>query len=155
MARASSAARVAPSVRLWPAALALAALGAAGCSRECCTVDSEPIPVSRAPLGQGSAPGAMLARAQAPGGGASFSMVVDTASPVTILVAPATTGTLRIMQRGFDLLDGSDPAPTTARVRARFRDLGLFTLPLGPVGSPTALPPAGVIGGGLVLALTP
>ncbi len=123
MARASSAARVAPSVRLWPAALALAALGAAGCSRECCTVDSEPIPVSRAPLGQGSAPGAMLARAQAPGGGASFSMVVDTASPVTILVAPATTGTLRIMQRGFDLLDGSDPAPDPARVRARFRFL--------------------------------
>src|SRR5258708_3851520 len=127
MARSSSAALVAPSARLWLAALALVALGAAGCGRDCCTVDSEPIPASRAD----AAPSWMAA---------------DTPSPVTILEAPATTGALRITQRGFDLLDGSDPAPTPARVRARFRDLGLFTLPLGPVGSPTTLP-GGVIGG--------
>jgi len=92
VARSSCPTLVVPSALAWLAALVLAVPGAAGCRRECCTVDSEPIFVSRAPLGQGVAPGALLARAQPPGGGAPFSMVVDTGSPVTILAAPAVTG---------------------------------------------------------------
>jgi hypothetical protein len=144
-----------------PSIAALVALGlasvlvlaAAGCGEDCCTVDSEPIPVGRAPLGQGTAAGALLARAQPPGGGTPFDMVVDTASPVTILAAPPKTGTLQIQTRGFDLLDGSTPAPNPARVRARFRDLGLFALPLGPVGD-TATVVGGVIGGDLMHAFS-
>jgi hypothetical protein len=153
MARSSSSTLVASSALACAAVLALAAPSSGGCGQDCCVVDQEPIPVSRAPLGQGPAPGALLARAQPPGGGTAFSMVVDTASPVTILASPATTGTLEITQRGFDLLDGSDPAPATARVRARFRDLGLFTLPLGPVGGATTLP-GGVVGGDLLRAFS-
>jgi hypothetical protein len=153
MARSSSPTLGAPSVIAGLAALALAIPGATGCSRECCSVDSEPIPVSRAPLGQGLAPGALLARAQPPGGGAPFSMVVDTASPVTILAAPPATGALEISQSGFDLLDGTEPAPNPPRVRARFRDLGLFALPLGAVGSPATVP-GGVIGGDLLHAFS-
>ncbi|HVU51962.1 MAG TPA: hypothetical protein VHL80_14795 [Polyangia bacterium] len=128
-------------------------LGLAGCSGSCCTVDSEPIPVGRAPLGVGTGAGALLARAQPPGGGGAFDMVVDTSSPVTIIAPPATTapatGTLQIQTRGFDLLDGNTPT----NVRARFRDLGLFALPLGPVGA-AALVPGGVMGGDLMHAFS-
>ncbi len=147
MARPRKSARLA----LAAAVSALAALGAAGCGEDCCTVDSQPIPVGRAPLGQGTAPGALLARAQPPGGGTPFDMVVDTGSPVTILAPPAPqTGPVVIQQRGFDLLDGTAPL-TDPRVRARFRDLGLFTLPLGPVGDAATLP-RGVMGGDLMHA---
>ena len=148
MARPRKSARVA----LAAAVSVLAALGAAGCGQDCCTVDSEPIPVGRAPLGQGTASGALLARAQPPGGGPAFDMVVDTASPVTILAAAPQAGPVVIQQRGFDLLDGSTPA-TDPRVRARFRDLGLFTLPLGPVGDAATLP-RGVMGGDLMHAFS-
>jgi hypothetical protein len=127
----------------------VAAFGATGCGQECCTVDSFPIPVARAPLGQGATPGAMLASAQPPGGGTRFSMVVDTASPVTILAGPAS-GTLEIQQRGFDLLDATVTDP---QVRARFRDIGLFQLPLGPVGD-AATVPGGVVGGDLMHAFS-
>jgi hypothetical protein len=143
-----------PSIHALVALTSLAlAAGEAGCDQDCCSFDSEPIPVSRAPLGQGAALGALLARAQPPGGGTPFPMVVDTASPVTILAGPATTGTLEITQRGFDLLDGTDPAPNPARVRARFRALGLFTLPLGPVGDAATLP-GGVMGGDMLRAFS-
>ena len=125
----------------------------AGCGQDCCTVDSMPIPVGRAPLGQGTASGALLARAQLPGGGPAFDMVVDTASPVTILASPPQAGTIVIQQRGFDLIDGSTPALIPARVRARFRDLGLFALPLGPVGDEATLP-QGVMGGDLMHAFS-
>ena len=135
-----------------PGALALTALGA-GCAPPCCTVDSEPIPVSRAPLGQGTAPGALLALAQPPGGGAPFSMVIDTASPVTILAAPPKSGQLEIETGGFDLLDGSDPSAVPPIVRARFRNLGTFSLPLGPVGDATT-PAGGVLGGDLMHAFS-
>jgi hypothetical protein len=133
------------------AALALIgglALGAAGCAAPCCEVDQEPIPVARAPLGITDAPGGLLALARPENGGAQFNMVVDTGSPVTILAGPAPQGTIEIQQLGFDLLDASSalmPMP----VRARFRNIGLFTLPIGPVGS-TATMPGGVLGGDLM-----
>jgi hypothetical protein len=143
-------------------ALGAAGLGAAGCGQSCCTVDSEPIPVNRAPLG-GPAPGAgagaaapasgaLLARAQLQGSVDPFDMVVDTASPVTILNAPAATGTLQIQQRGFDVLDASAPLDEP-RVRARFRNIGLFALPLGPVGD-LVTAPKGILGGDLMHAFS-
>jgi hypothetical protein len=128
-------------------------LGLAGCGQACCTVDSQPIPVGRAPLGVGPGAGALLARAQPAGGGTPFDMVVDTSSPVTIIAPPATappaSGTLQIQTRGFDLLDGKTPM----NVRARFRDLGLFSLSLGPVGV-AGMVPGGVIGGDLMHAFS-
>jgi hypothetical protein len=136
-----------------PALVALGLSGtlafAAGCGEPCCTVDSQPIAVGRAPVGQGPGAGALLASAQPAGGGAAFNMVVDTSSPVTIIGAPPATGTLQIQTRGFDLLDVNDPAS----VRARFRDLGLFALPLGPVGA-VGTPAGGVIGGDLMHAFS-
>jgi hypothetical protein len=137
-------------------AAALAAAVAAGCGQDCCTVDSEPIPVTRAPLGQVAGPGAVLAHARPPGGdpASAYQMVVDTGSPVTIIGGPPQTGTLQIEQGGFDLLDGTQPldAPQP-HVRARFRNLGVFTLPLGTVGD-TATPVGGVIGGDLLHAFS-
>ena len=62
--------------------------GAAGCGADCCQVDSLPIPLGRAPRGDGVADGALVARAAEPGG-TPFSMVVDTASPITILAGDA------------------------------------------------------------------
>jgi hypothetical protein len=126
-----------------------AALGAGGCGEPCCQVDSEPILVARAPLGQGAAPGAMLARARLPNAGPPFfDMVIDTASPLTILAGATPTGTLEIQTGGFDLLAANRPDSDPA-VRARFRGLGLFQLPLGPVGD-VATVPKGVMGGDLL-----
>jgi hypothetical protein len=136
-------------------ACVLAAL-AGGCSDDYFTVDQQPIPVTRAPLGDGTSQGALLASAQPPGGGTAFSMVVDTGSPVTIIGATSPgSGTLTIAQRGFDLLDPTWPAPQNEPqpVRARFRDLGLFSLQLGPVGSAATLP-GGVLGGDLMRAFS-
>jgi hypothetical protein len=127
----------------------VAALGAGGCSKECCTVDSEPIFVGRAPLGQAALPGGLLASAQPPGGGARFSMVVDTASPVTILAGPPSAS-LEIKQGGFDLLDST---VADAHVRAQFRGIGLFELPLGAVGDAATMP-GGVVGGDLMHAFS-
>lgn len=149
MARGGSGARAA---LCW--VLGLAALGAGACSDNCCTVDSEPVPVSRAPLGGPNAgAGAILARARPQGGGAPFSMVVDTGSSVTILGAPPPRGGLRIQNTGFDLLDGGDPAPSTPRVRGRFRNLGIFEFPLGPVGDEVTMP-GGVLGGDILHAFS-
>jgi hypothetical protein len=133
------------------AAVVVAFLGAAGCDDDCCTIDSMPIPVTRAPLGDGAGFGAMLGLAQPPGGGASFPMVIDTGSPVTILAGTAAAGTLEPTTRGFDLLDATAAKPIP--VRARFRGLELFTLPLGPVGD-AATAPGGVLGGDLLHAFS-
>jgi hypothetical protein len=122
-------------------------LGTGGCGQECCTVDSEPITLGRAPLGTGVGAGGLVARAQLAGSTTPFDMVVDTGSPVTILAGPAPQGSIEIQQGGFDLLDGND------RVRARFRNLGLFSLPLGPVGDATEVP-RGVLGGDLLHAFS-
>ncbi len=132
---------------------ALAGAAALGCSDDYFAIDQQPIPVTRAPLGDGTTQGALLALAQPPGGGTAFSMVVDTGSPVTIIGATSPgSGTLTIAQRGFDLLDATWPAMQKP-VRARFRDLGLFSLQLGPVGS-AATVPGGVLGGDLMRAFS-
>ena len=131
---------------------ALAGTAALGCGDNNLTVDQQPIPLTRAPLGDGTAGGALLALARLPGGGAPFSMVVDTGSPVTIIGATSPgSGTLTIAQRGFDLLDATATAPQP--VRARFRDLGLFSLQLGAVGSAATIP-GGVLGGDLLRAFS-
>jgi hypothetical protein len=136
------------TTRLALGVAAVAALGVGGCAKECCTVDSEPIFVGRAPLGQAALPGGLLASAQLPGG-APFSMVVDTASPVTILAGPPSAS-LEIKQGAFDLLDSRFTVP---HVRAQFRDIGLFELPLAAVGDAATMP-KGVVGGDLMHAFS-
>jgi hypothetical protein len=135
---------------------ALAALGVAtlgtGCGADCCAVDSLPIPVTRAPRGDGMSGGAVLARARLTDGAtpsATFPMVIDTGSPVTVLAGPVAGGTLTPGSHSFELLDALAPDPNRAPVRARFRNIGLFTLPLGPVGD-AATRPGGVFGGDLL-----
>jgi hypothetical protein len=130
----------------------------AGCGSDCCTIDSQPIPVARAPLGAIAGAGALLAHARLPGTGTRFDMVVDTSSPVTILDpailgAPAATGTLQIQQQGFDLLGGVVTATGDPAIRARFRGIGLFELPLGAVGA-AGMMPGGVLGGDLMHAFS-
>jgi len=121
-----------------------------GCSQDCCTVDSFPIALDRAPLGNGVATGgALLASAAAPGAPATqtFPMVVDTGSPLTILSGPAASK-LQTMQGGFDLFDSG--GAVNAPLRGRFRNLDLFQLPLQPVGDAT-LVPQGILGANLLL----
>jgi hypothetical protein len=136
------------------AVLGVAGIAAIGCDQECCTIDSLPIPLRRAPLGGGvTGDGALVAMAKAPsiGGGQPFQMLVDTASPITILSAPAGGGTPSPTPHAFELLDATadataaDPAP----VRARFQGIGVFTFPLGPAGDAATLP-LGVLGGDLL-----
>jgi hypothetical protein len=129
---------------LWTGALA-------GCSEDCCTVDSFPIALDRAALGDGVATGgALLAVASAPDapGRPTFPMVVDTGSPVTILAGPAG-GDLQTMQSGFDLFDGGDLSPPLP-LRARFRNLDVLQLPLQPVGDAAAMTPGGILGADLM-----
>lgn len=115
----------------------------AGCGSDCCTVDSLPIALGRAPRGDGVAEGGLLARAILPGGEA-FQMVVDTASPVTILAGnPAGTPTPQSIS--FDLLDATSTAASPP-VRARFRGIGAFDLPLGSQGN-AATAVGGLLGG--------
>jgi hypothetical protein len=120
-----------------------------GCGQDCCTVDSFPIALGRAPLGDAiSTGGALLATAGAPDApaGQTFPMVVDTGSPLTILSGPAASS-LATVQGGFDVFDagGASPPP----LRAIFRDLDLLQLPLSPVGDATAVP-RGILGADLL-----
>jgi hypothetical protein len=139
---------------------------AAGCSQNCCTVDSYPIPLGRAPLGAplvdaggeaGLAPGpdggALLALAALPATpGATFPMVVDTGSPFTLLAGPASA-TSQTSQASWNLyswgvLPPGCAAPTAEcrpPLRATFRGLDTFELPLQPAGDPS-LVPGGVLG---------
>ena len=132
------------------AGVGLLAASLSGCSQDCCTVDSFPIVLDRAPLGNGVATGgALLATAgppDAPVGQTFGNMVVDTGSPITILSGPAASA-LQTMQGGFDLFDGGD---LTHGLRARFRNLDLFQLPLQPVGDSTRIP-QWILGGNLLL----
>jgi hypothetical protein len=136
---------------------------AAGCSQSCCTVDSYPIPLGRAPLGApppdggaeaGIAPGpdggALLALAGLPVvPGVTFPMVVDTGSPFTLL-AGAASATSRTSQESWNLYSwGVLPPGCTAPgqgcqppLRASFRGLDTFELPLQPVGDPSSVPGA-------------
>jgi hypothetical protein len=134
--------------------LGASGLVGAGCGQECCTIDSLPIPLRRAPLGGGVAgDGALLAMARLPGGvgGQPFAMLVDTASPITILAAPTAGGTPSPTPRAFEILDGTAADP--ALVRARFQGIGVFTFPLGPAGD-AATVLGGVLGGDLLRAFS-
>jgi hypothetical protein len=142
-------------------ALALAALGQGGCQGDCCTVDSFPILLGRAPsgapavsvdggAGDGSAlpdAGALWVQAGLPGQGPSLEMVVDTASPVTILGA-ASGGALQTSSAGFDLYSTATGL-STVPLRASFRGWDVLSLPLSPVGDGSLLP-GGVLGGDLL-----
>jgi hypothetical protein len=133
-------------------AAGLAGAAAAGCGGDCCTVDSLPIPMTRAPVSVGGAAGgALVALASSPAvaGGAPFAMVVDTASPVTVLSGAVgdTSGALHLEHRSFDLLDATAPAPQP--LRASFHDIGLLDFPLNPAGDPGTVP-LGVLGGDLL-----
>jgi hypothetical protein len=132
--------------------VALGAAAGAGCTEECCTIDSLPIRLARAPLMDGSAAaGALLAVAQS-GAADQFLMVLDSGSPITVLASPAGSGASNVEHRDFDLRDalsGQDPAP----LRAEFRDIALLELPLGPVGA-AATQPLGIFGGDLAQAFS-
>jgi hypothetical protein len=135
---------------VWLAGAGLWVAFGSGCAEDCCDVDSYPIALDRAPLGNGVATGgALLALASVPDAptGQTFPMVVDTGSPVTILAGSAG-GDLQTTQGGFDLYDGGGLAPPP--LRARFRDLDLLTLPLQPVGDATVTP-GGILGANLLL----
>jgi len=138
------------------AALLVAAGAVAGCSGDCCTIDSFPIVLNWAPLGAGTGgqPGGLLAWAQSPtlNGGAPFQMSVDTASPLTVSNGSAD-GSPETVSRSFDIL-GQPTAdilgqPTVYPVRARFRHIDMLPVPLGTVGDATTQP-AAVLGGDLM-----
>ena len=130
--------------------------GAAGCQDDCCNVDSFPIPLGRAPSGAPPLPsaidagadaaslpeaGALWALAGLPGGDTNLKMIVDTASPITLLAGPSA-GALQTTLTGFDLYGaGLSPAP----LRAQFRNWDVLTLPLSGVGD-GSLVPDGVLG---------
>jgi hypothetical protein len=140
-----------------------AALGAAGCQQDCCTLDSFPIVLGRAPSGvppldagyDGGADAAplpdggalwALAALPSPSGQVSgtFQMVVDTASPFTVagsgLGAPTQTATVN-----FDLYGDEPKLPR----RALFRGWDVLPVPLGPIGDGSVVP-GGVLGGDLL-----
>jgi hypothetical protein len=140
---------------------AVALVAASGCSEDCCTIDSFPIGIARAPLGApgtpaGTASGGFLATATADSvaGGAPFPMLVDTGSPVTILneSGNATRGGLSVERRAFDLLDALITAPQPP-VRARFKNVAVLDLPLTGVGDMATMP-LGVVGADLLRAFS-
>ncbi len=142
------------------AGFAAAVPGAAGCSQSCCTVDSYPIPLARAPLGApslGAGPdaglppgpdgGALIALAGPPGAadGGTFQMVIDTGSPFTLLAGPSG-GAAQTTQASWNLYGAG---LSTTPLRATFRGWDVFHLPLQPVGDPSLLP-GGVLGADLL-----
>jgi hypothetical protein len=136
------------AIRLTVAAVCAVAL--AGCDDDCCTPDSFPIALERAPLGNGVAGGgALLALTTAPDAppDSALPMVVDTGTPVVILAEPAA-GNLQTTSGGFDLYDASGFLPLP--LRARFRGIDVLSLPLHPVGDPTTTP-SGIVGNNLLL----
>ncbi len=142
------------------------ASGAGGCTEDCCTVDSFPIALTRAPLGapplptaslgDGGAPpggGALVALAGLPGAPANqlFSMVIDTGSPFTILAGP-TAANPQTNAAGWNLYQAGAPlSPMTMLppLRATFRGWDVIGVPLYPAGDPTSLP-LGVLGADLL-----
>jgi hypothetical protein len=132
-------------------AAALCAVTLGGCDDDCCTLDSFPIALDRAPLGNGVAGGgALLALAVATGATPDLTseMVVDTGTPVVIL-GTAAAGDLQTAAGGFDLFD-ADSALMPPPLRARFRGIDVLSLPLHPVGDPT-MTPMGILGNNLLL----
>jgi hypothetical protein len=128
--------------REWAAAAGLAtALGlvsAAGCGEPCCTVDTYPIPLSRAAAGE------LLASFEAPQGPTPG--LVDTGSPVSFWAASEELGPARVVRRDLTLL--GSPAPLSpAPVRARLHDVLTIEAPLGTVGTDAQpLAPLAVLG---------
>jgi hypothetical protein len=113
----------------------LAAAGAGGCSGPCCTYDSRPIPLARAPQGE------LLAAVEI--GGQRGNAVVDTGTPVTVLRTPDAEP-VRIQQHDLSVLAaGSDPAPT----RATFRGVTMIEGPLQDLGNGA---PLALLGGDLL-----
>ncbi|HEY2900635.1 MAG TPA: hypothetical protein VGL59_08680 [Polyangia bacterium] len=120
-----------PLIALLFLALALSPLAA--CSSDCCTVDSFPIALGRAPLGPlaTTSPGAVLVNASDDADGAPpFKMLFDTGTPITVLGGDAS-GTLTIGPRSFRLLDAASGAAT----RGFFRGINSLQLPLHPAGT--------------------
>ena len=153
-----------PAVAAIGIAAALAATALGGCQSDCCTVDSFPILLGRAPSGapplDGGVPdagapggdggadaaslpdaGALWALASRPGSDPVLKMVVDTASPLTFLNG-ATTGQLQTSPVGFDLYSQGLADPP---LRAKFPGWEVLTLPLQPIGDGTFFPD-GVLG---------
>jgi hypothetical protein len=139
--------------------LAAVVSGAAGCSQSCCTLDSYPIALGRAPLGAPpSLAGADAGLAAAPDGGAllavaglpnappgvTFPMVVDTGSPFTLL-AGAGSANPQTSPGSWNLYSAGFPPSESPPLRATFRGLDVFEVPLQPVGDPS-LAPGGVFG---------
>ncbi len=155
--------RAAGSARLLALLVGLgaAASGASGCSQSCCTVDSFPIALERAPLGApplptasvgdgGAAPdgGALVAIAGLPNApaGMTFPMVIDTGSPFTILAGPPDVSAAT--SAGSWNLYGTS-TPDAPPLRAKFRGWDIIAAPLYPAGDPTFLP-QGVLGANLL-----
>ena len=138
-----------------------AAVGAGGCSENCCTVDSYPIPLTRAPLGAPSLPvasvgdggassdgGALVAFAGLPGAGQTFQMVIDTGSPFTILAAPPGASA-QTNPASWDLYGAAAGPSMVPPLRASFRGWDVIGAPLYPAGDPSFLP-QGVLGADLL-----
>jgi hypothetical protein len=144
----------------------VAAVGVSGCSQSCCTVDSFPIPLTRAPLGapplptasvgDGGAPadgGALVAIAGLPGAPADqlFNMVIDTGSPFTILNAPSGASA-QTNPGSWNLYAAGVLPPTSSALpplRATFRGWSVIGVPLYPAGDPTFVT-GGVLGADLL-----
>jgi len=145
------------------AGVGLAAGGGSGCSQNCCTVDSFPVPLTRAPLGAPALPTATFGDggAQSPDGGAlvavagfpgapsdqTFRMVVDTGSPFSILAAPP--GASAQTNPASWNLYGAGAAEPPGPLRAKFRGWNVIGAPLYPAGDPTFVT-GGVLGADLL-----
>ncbi len=133
-----------------------AATGAGGCSQNCCTTDSYPIPLTRAPLGApvsstGPDGGALVAIAGLPGASQTFNMVIDTGSPFTILAGPPGAST-NTNPASWNLYQAGAPLSLMTMLpplRATFRGWDVIGAPLYPAGDPTFLP-QGVLGADLL-----
>ncbi len=153
---------VRPTAAAAQAALLALPLAAGGCQGDCCTVDSFSIPLGRAAPGAPPLPnafdagadalplpdgGALLALAGLPGAGQSMTMVVDTASPFTV-IAGSSTGALQTTLTGFDLYGDGVP-PTSQQMspplRGKFRNWDVLTFPLTGVGDGSTVT-GGVLG---------
>jgi len=130
-----------------------ATTGAGGCSQNCCTTDSYPITLTRAPLGApvsstGPDGGALVAIAGLPGASQPFDMVIDTGSPFTILAGPPGAST-NTNPASWNLYGAGVPPPAPPPLRATFRGWDVIGAPLYPAGDPTFLP-QGVLGADLL-----
>jgi hypothetical protein len=118
--------------------LAWALAGAAGCDESCCTVDHQPIPLSRAAAGE------LLVNFAGPQGPTPG--LVDTGSPVTVWSASEELGPARVVERDLTLL-GRPTALSASPVRARFHRVLTIEAPVGAVGTDSEpLAPLAVLG---------